>query len=269
MLDQSEDSQATFVKKLVRYALSCEYARLPIRREGIKEKVFGRHSGRKFQAVFEGAQRVLRERFGMMMEELPLKEKVSLRDRRAAAQRGGAGKGSSSYVLVSILRRDMRIPEVVAPSLMPTAKDEASYVGLYTFIISCIALSGGSISNEKLLRNLRRLNAEENTPVDTTENMLAKMVRQGYVVRHKDSTSGDEAVNWMVGPRGKIEVGDGGVKGLVKAVYGGNAPVDLGERLHVSLGTREASAEREEVAMEVEEQGVEEVAPRRGGRNRG
>lgn len=32
------DGKNQFVKKLVRYALACEYARLPIRREGIKDK---------------------------------------------------------------------------------------------------------------------------------------------------------------------------------------------------------------------------------------
>lgn len=264
----AEDSQATFIKKLVRYALSCEYARLPIRRDGIKEKVFGKHSGRNFKPVFEGAQKVLKERFGMMMEELPLKEKVSLRDRRAAAQRGqNATKGSSSYVLVSILRRDMRGPEIAAPSLAPSTKDEASYIGLYTFIIACISLSGGTLSNEKLLRNLRRLNAEENTPLDTTENLLARMQRQGYVVKIRDSTGQDEAVNWMVGPRGKIEVGDHGVRGLVKEVYGETAPEDLKSRLAVSLGARQVEDE-DEVMQDVEQE-VEEVTPRRGGRNRG
>ena len=264
----SEDSQATFIKKLVRFALSCEYARLPIRRDGIKEKVFGRHSGRNFKPVYEGAQKVLRERFGMMMEELPLKEKVSLRDRRAAAQRGqNTTKGSSSYILVSILRKDMRVPEIIAPSLAPTTKDEASYIGLYTFIITCISLCGGTLSNEKLLRNLRRLNAEENTPLDTTENLLAKMQRQGYVVKIKDSTGQDEAVNWMVGPRGKIEVGDHGVRGLVKEVYGETAPEDLKSRLAVSLGARQ-EVEEDEVMQGVEQE-VEEVEPRRGGRNSG
>jgi melanoma-associated antigen len=33
-----ENGKNQFVKKLVRYALACEYSRLPIRREGIKDK---------------------------------------------------------------------------------------------------------------------------------------------------------------------------------------------------------------------------------------
>ena len=37
-LDGDEDSQEQLVKKLVRYALACEFQRLPIRRSGITEK---------------------------------------------------------------------------------------------------------------------------------------------------------------------------------------------------------------------------------------
>jgi hypothetical protein len=38
--DEGEDggSQDQLVKKLVRYALACEYSRQPIRREGIRDK---------------------------------------------------------------------------------------------------------------------------------------------------------------------------------------------------------------------------------------
>lgn len=35
-VQQSEDD--ILAKKLVRYALSCEYARIPIRRDGVKER---------------------------------------------------------------------------------------------------------------------------------------------------------------------------------------------------------------------------------------
>jgi len=37
-VDGDVDSQDQLVKKLVRYALACEYQRVPIRRTGITEK---------------------------------------------------------------------------------------------------------------------------------------------------------------------------------------------------------------------------------------
>ncbi len=197
----------------------------------------------------------------MEMEELPLKEKTSLKDRRAQAQKGGISqvKGSGAWVLTSILPQKMRDVEIVGVNKAPSEMEEASYVGLYTFVIACIGLGNGSISNEKLLRNLRRLNAEENTPVDTTEALLAKMVRQGYVVKVKDNSAGEEMINWVIGPRGKIEVGEKGIAGMARAVYGDGAPEDLEQRLAVSLGTKlrvgggEADGDAESEVDEVEQ----------------
>lgn len=44
--------------------------------------VFGKHGGRRFQQLFDEAQVLLEEKFGMQMVELPSKEKVTLKDRR-------------------------------------------------------------------------------------------------------------------------------------------------------------------------------------------
>ena len=73
-------------------------------------------------------------------------------------------------------------------------------------------------------RYLRRLQMEDNTPIDShskTENLLKRLEKDGYVVKIKESTgTGEEDVYWTVGSRGKVEVGDEGVRGLVRAVYG-------------------------------------------------
>lgn len=37
---------------------------------------------------------------------------------------------------------------------------------------------------------------------------------------------GEEVIEYMVGPRGKIEVGESGVSGLVRKVYGRTAPAE-------------------------------------------
>jgi melanoma-associated antigen len=104
--DEDGESQDQLVKKLVRYALACEYSRQPIRREGIRDKginhqrflysriwqhrgiltyhispVFGKNKA-PFKRVFDAAQTQLRTKFGMEMTELPQKEKVTLKDRR-------------------------------------------------------------------------------------------------------------------------------------------------------------------------------------------
>ncbi|KFY07062.1 hypothetical protein V492_07481 [Pseudogymnoascus sp. VKM F-4246] len=251
------------VMKLVRYALACEFGRVPIKREGIREKVFGKHGGRKFQQLFDEAQIHLQEKFGMQMVELPSKEKVTLKDRRAAVQKAAATSTNRSYILKSTLPQKYNIPAILTPSHIPSTSAESAYMGLYTLIVSIIMLNGGRVSDEKLMRYLQRLNANVNTPVDKTELLFAKMQKQGYIVKIKDNASGTDITEWMVGPRGKVEVGAEGVKGLVETVYGDTAPEDLDLRLKSSLGIKDNPGRREGQAAERE---IE--VPRRGGRTR-
>jgi melanoma-associated antigen len=98
------------VKKMVRLALACEFSRQPIRRADISTKgesmillrsiywlvqpnlrlVLG-PDGRRFKQVFEEAQKQLRDKFGMEMTELPIREKVTISQRR----------GMTSYLTTS------------------------------------------------------------------------------------------------------------------------------------------------------------------------
>lgn len=93
----SADDQ--LAKKLVRYAISCDYSRTPIRRDGIKErgkiylqlrlmrvlltlfKVLG-NQGRSFKRIFALAQKQLKHVWGMELRELPVREKMSLQEKR-------------------------------------------------------------------------------------------------------------------------------------------------------------------------------------------
>jgi hypothetical protein len=77
----TKEAVETLARKLVRYALSCEYARQPIRRADIAQKVLGTN-GRQLRQVFGEAQLMLQHTFGMEMMELPIKEKVTLQQRR-------------------------------------------------------------------------------------------------------------------------------------------------------------------------------------------
>jgi hypothetical protein len=83
------DTQASgpieqLARKLVRYALSCEYSRQPIRRTDITSKVLGAHS-KHFKIIFAEAQMMLQMAFGMVLVELPKQEKVTLQQRRGMA----------------------------------------------------------------------------------------------------------------------------------------------------------------------------------------
>lgn len=72
----------------------------------------------------------------------------------------------------------------------------------------------------------------------STEKLLQKLAKEGYLEKRRDTSSGEEIIEWVVGPRGKIEVGERGVQGFIKAVYGGTGEDDeeLDRRLERSLG---------------------------------
>jgi melanoma-associated antigen len=143
---------------------------------------------------------------------------------------------TNAWVLTSILPLKYHDPNILPPPRIPTVTQESSYVGLYTFIIATIYLAGGTLPEAKLERYLRRTNADHSTPADKTDKLLQHLIKEGYIVKIRDSSSGEELVDYMVGPRGKVEVGEDGVAEFVKKVYGQKADEDLDKRLERSLG---------------------------------
>jgi len=93
---QGSGSVDQLAKGLVRYALSCEHSRKPIKRADINEKggcievlydlrltdtVLGSYT-RLFKDVFAQANSQLMDVFGMQFVELPKADKVTLRQKR-------------------------------------------------------------------------------------------------------------------------------------------------------------------------------------------
>lgn len=62
------------------------------------------------------------------------------------------------------------------------------------------------------------------TPIDRTDRLIQRLCKDGYLVRNRETDGGEEVIEYMVGPRGKIEVGESGVAGLVREVYGRPGP---------------------------------------------
>lgn len=183
----------------------------------------------------------------MELAELPLREKNSVQQRRAAAQKAGsqvAGKagtttaaGSGVWMLRSVLPERFHTAEMMPPPKCPTGEAEAAYVGLYSLVVAVVSLSGGALQEGKLERHLKRLNAEQSTPVGKTQEVLGRMCKEGYLHKVKEGSGADEVVEYHVGPRGKVEVGREGVAGLVRKVYGasGEGADDLARRIERSL----------------------------------
>ncbi|KAJ9642105.1 hypothetical protein H2204_002474 [Knufia peltigerae] len=226
------DPHGTLVKKLVRLALATEYSRTPLRRNDVHTKIFkdSNASGRSFKTIFDSAQNILKDTFGMQLVELPGKERTSLKDRRTQATqpKSTSSTSSKSWILVSVLPEKLKNdPAVARPTKAPSQETEATYTALYTFILSLVYLNNGALTDQKLTRYLKRVNADTYTPLGALEKLLARMTREGYVEKRRDTTMGEEVIEWVPGPRGKVEVGARGVAGLVRSVYGYGA-VPLG-----------------------------------------
>ncbi|KXH32871.1 MAGE family protein [Colletotrichum salicis] len=245
-VDGEASAEDQLAKKLVRYALACEFSRTPIRRDGIKERVLG-DQGRAFRKVFDLAQQQLRLVWGMELREL--------------ASGSQAKTSSGVYVLSSTLPSEYRAPSILTPSKAPSTDAEASYVGFYTMIVTIIFLSGGELSEQKLRRHLNRLNAEANVAVERTEDVLKRMQTQGYVVRKVQKNAatqaqdGSEDITWLIGPRGLEEIGAEGAAGMVRSVWAEQADAELEKKIGASFGIRPAEDGDGDVDMSQAEAG--------------
>ena len=171
------------------------------------------------------------------------------------------------WVLQTIIPEQYRIPEVIGPS-RPLEKNDSNradaYVGLYTMVIALITIAGGKLPEAKLDRALRRMNAEQTTPVDTKDKTLALMSKDGYIVKVRESTNGDETVDYIVGPRGRVEVGREGFAHLIRTMYGNDSDEDAEELEKKIKRTLDIAGSRDGVAP-----AGEAAAPQAAGRKRG
>lgn len=127
---------------------------------------------------------------------------------------------NKSWIVTSTLPLPYRSPDILIPTKAPSLYTESTYTGLHSFIIAVIMLNGGSLAEQKLDRYLARTNAEIGTPIDRTEKLLLRLCKEGYIIKTREMDGGEEVIEYVVGPRGKVEVGSGAVAGLVRTVYG-------------------------------------------------
>lgn len=134
---------------------------------------------------------------------------------------------TKSWILTSTLPDHIRtLPNVLDPG---DDTNDTVYEGIVTVIVTLVYLNGGILSEgasadrtslkiETLTRYLRNLSIEDNTPLMSTDKLLKEMVKQGYIDKVKDMSSGEARYDYHLGPRGKVEVGEQGTMDFVKKV---------------------------------------------------
>lgn len=260
-------NQDVMVKSFIRYCLACEHGRHPIRRSSEQVQSIMKGHARAFNKVFTEAQKQLREVFGMELVEMPVKEKVTISQKRAAAKNDKSGS-NKVYILKSVLPQEYRVKEIIGGAL----EGEAAYMGFVTTIVTAMYLNGRVLSESKLDKHLERLradmglilNAHDKKPMSMVK-ILEKMEKQGYIQKVKDTTGGDVSIEYHIGPRAKVEIGEKGVIEMVKTTLEANGkpiPEDLEARVRKSMGADESAAA---AATQAATQGTERAE--RGRRN--
>lgn len=186
----------------------------------------------------------------------------------AAAASQSQGTSTSVWVLQTIIPDKYRLPEIIGPSRPLRENDvnrEDSYVGLYTMTIALITISGGRISDGKLDRAFRRMNADQNTPMGTKDKTLALMAKDQYIAAVKNEDEG-ETVDYIVGPRGKVEIGRDGFANFIRMMSGDEDQDELEKRIERTLDVAESFNSSGPPAEA--EAGASQVAGRKRGRRR-
>jgi len=186
----------------------------------------------------------------------------------AAAASQSQGASTSVWVLQTIIPDKYRLPEIIGPSRPLRENDvnrEDSYVGLYTMTIALITISGGRISDGKLDRAFRRMNADQNTPMGTKDKTLALMAKDQYIAAVKNEDEG-ETVDYIVGPRGKVEIGRDGFANFIRMMSGDEDQDELEKRIERTLDVAESFNSSGPPAEA--EAGASQVAGRKRGRRR-
>jgi hypothetical protein len=175
---------------------------------------------------------MLKETFGMQMEELPVTEKLNLAQRRAMKENTAGQSSSNSWVLVTTLPAEYRTPLVLGKPQSEVNEKENYYVGMCTTVVTLVYLHSGRLGDNRLDTVLFRKMGISST--EATE-LLTRMDKEGFIKKIVDTSTGQESIDYIVGPRGKVQIGEEGVANFVKGVWGEDDAEDLDKQLKKTL----------------------------------
>ncbi|KAJ0165438.1 hypothetical protein CTA2_11259 [Colletotrichum tanaceti] len=210
-VDAAVSAEDQLAKKLVRYALACEFSRTPIRRDGIKER-----------ALKSGSQ-----------------------------VKTSSGVFVLSTTLPATYRTPSIIAPSKAPSIETEASYIGFYTMIITIILASGGELSEQKLRRHLNRLNAEANVASEKTEDVLKRMQAQgyVVRKVQKNAATQAQDGSEDITWLVGPRGLEEVGIGGAAGLVRAVYGEQADADLEKKIKATFGIPSATDGEGDVDM--------------------
>ncbi|KAI7827798.1 MAGE family-domain-containing protein [Kickxella alabastrina] len=214
---------------LVRHALACHASNKPIRREGIREQIISGSNVRAMKSIFDRANEMLAQDFGLTMIPLPSHEKTLMygansNDPAQESQHIGPAKTSAPvnrWVLQSVLpdsmRRDLELEQ---------SDNEKAILGFAATVLSLIFVSNMSVSMDQLIMYVRKLGPPE--CIRTTESTRESLAAGSLSDAQMESTA-REAVNYLVR------------QGYLDKVAASAASGSRGETQSTQLATQQAS----------------------------
>ncbi len=147
---------------------------------------------------------------------LQIPDTTRINTRFAAAKFQNQGQASlNAYILVIALPKMYHSPTVLGPSKIQSQEGKIAYTGLYTILISIIALREGKVSDASFRWQLGRDNmpdplqggAYKTLGVEKKDLVLQQMTKQGYLAKVTEAkAAGEETlVTWHIGLRGNLE----------------------------------------------------------------
>lgn len=225
--EKEEKVTAEEISRLVtdatRLFLMNDWSKKPVKREDLSKVVLKNYPANKFRklaaTVIEGARKRLREVFGFELVVLRKPLPTSAKGKRGAASQ----QAKTTYALVNALGPDA--------AERPPLDDQsaAARFGLLNAILGVVILASGTIPEESLLAQLRKIGIE--TPKDAVfgdvEELLETFVRQQYLAKRKMSRSAEGAEDdgrvsheFLMGPRSVAEFDRRSVLGFVAHAFG-------------------------------------------------
>ncbi|KAJ2844516.1 hypothetical protein GGI22_006851 [Coemansia erecta] len=150
----ANDGIARAASDLARYALACNAAGKPIRREGIRDAALAGSGVRNMKQVLDRASQLLEQTLGLKIVALPPHEKTLLGDdtQPPTAASSAAAKTTNKWVLASTLPDDAR--SRLEPAQSST---DRAITGFAAVVLSLIFVSNMSVPAEQLVLYVRKM----------------------------------------------------------------------------------------------------------------
>jgi len=209
-VQMSVQDRDRFANDIVRYLLTSDYKKHPVKQQDIKRHALRDYS-RAFNSLMKIAVQKLRNVFGIEVIETEV------------------GK-QKAYMLINALDNKYDAPHQIWP------EEDHANMGLVMAILSVIFMKGNVLAEEDLFDLLNRLGITQDRPDETFGDIkhliMTDFVRQGYLEVEREQGSDPPTHLFRWGPRAKAETSKRHAMDFICQVFGEDSPQRWAAQMH-------------------------------------